>query len=76
MLMELSREEIGAFLLAIRRAYVPLNATTPVVVKTLEVLGELARDGGYLYVMGSTVDVAVPPAPEPATVLRDDDIPF
>lgn len=81
-----TKDEMAAFVTAVRRAHVQLGAVTPAVLKVLGMLEALAREGGLVVVRNpeleaDVADHAVPidvevPAAAPPPMPPDPDIPF
>lgn len=72
----MTREEIAAFVHAVKQAHFRIGGMTPAVLKVFAALEELAREGGILMV-DVTEHVELPSKVLlPTPVVPDDDIPF
>jgi hypothetical protein len=86
---DLTREDLGRFLVAWKRAYLPMGLVTPSIIATIAALEQLALRGGMLMIdepadpldhpMATNDDDlvrALSLSPDQAPKFTEDDIPF
>lgn len=74
---DLFREEVAAFVAALKRSYMPLGLVTPAVTHTIAALQELAVAGGVLAIATPDDEARLEQLAAAAQAsLVDDDIPF